>query len=161
MITPVRKASPAAREEPGKGLDVYVTGLSSDAHTWNLVYVQLLIEGLGHRVRNLGPCVPDDEIVETCRTTRPDVLVISTVNGHGFHTARPLIEAIREDRSLRDLPVVIGGKLGVSEDGAQDRARALVALGYTAVFEDGAAGVASFTSLLRDLPAGREQRGIA
>ncbi|MEU1107017.1 cobalamin-dependent protein [Streptomyces tibetensis] len=161
MNTPAQTTmAPAARQEHGDELRVCVTGLSSDAHTWNLVYVQLLIEDLGHRVHNLGPCVPDSEIIETCRTRRPDLLVISTVNGHGFHTGRPLIEALREDRTLRDLPVVIGGKLGISDEGVQDRTRTLLAAGYTAVFEEGAAGLSSFVSLIEALPVGR-QRGIA
>ncbi|MEV0253568.1 cobalamin B12-binding domain-containing protein [Streptomyces sp. NPDC050732] len=160
MNAPEWISAPAVRRQPGEELTVCVTGLSSDAHTWNLVYVQLLVEDLGHRVHNLGPCVPDSEIIERCRTTRPDLLVISTVNGHGFHSAPALVAALRSDRTLRDLPVVIGGKLGVSEDGAEDRTRALLAAGCSAVFAEGEAGLASFVSFLGNLPA-RSRRAAA
>lgn len=68
---------------PDAGLDVLVTGLSSDAHTWNLVYLELLLEELGCRVTNLGACVPDATIVRECVTRRPDLLVIGSLNGHG------------------------------------------------------------------------------
>ena len=42
------------REQP----TVLLTGASSDAHTWNLVFLQLLIAEHGFRVTNLGPAVP-------------------------------------------------------------------------------------------------------
>ena len=39
----MKPAEWAARHRPGP-LDVVVTGLPSDAHTWNLVFIQLLLE---------------------------------------------------------------------------------------------------------------------
>lgn len=132
-------------DRPRSGpLDVVVTGLPSDAHTWNLVFIELLLEDLGHKVVNLGPCVPQDEIVESCCKFEPDLLVVSSVNGHGHHDAGPLIEAIRSRWELAGMRAVIGGKLGV---GGQDRQRsaALVRAGYDAVFEDGG-DLEAFTS---------------
>lgn len=32
------------------GLDVVVSTMASDSHTWNLVFLQLVLEELGHRV---------------------------------------------------------------------------------------------------------------
>ncbi|MFI5754890.1 cobalamin B12-binding domain-containing protein [Streptomyces sp. NPDC051569] len=133
-------------------LDVVVTGLPSDAHTWNLVFIQLLIEDLGHTVVNLGPCIPEDEIVESCCKHQPDLLVVSTVNGHGFHDARPLIGALRSRWELAGLPVVIGGKLGVAggEGGEEGQARDLLAAGFDAVFEE-SVGLASFEAFVGSL----------
>src|SRR6476659_4979020 len=58
-----------------------VSSVSSDAHMWNLVFLQLLLAEQGAQVTNLGACVPDDLIIEECRRSRPDALVISTVSG--------------------------------------------------------------------------------
>ncbi|WP_395367070.1 cobalamin B12-binding domain-containing protein [Streptomyces sp. YH02] len=148
----------SATRRKTEALEVCVTGLSSDAHTWNLVFLQLLLEDLGHRVINLGPCMPDSEIVEACRRDSPDLLVVSTVNGHGFNAAGPLIAALRARRELSELPVVIGGKLGITDSGQQQRVNDLIDAGYNAVFEEGA-GLASFESFIGTLPAGG-QRGI-
>ncbi|MFF3841602.1 cobalamin B12-binding domain-containing protein [Streptomyces sp. NPDC001930] len=150
----------ASRERSGP-LDVVVTGLPSDAHTWNLVFIQLLIEDLGHHVINLGPCVPQDEIVESCGKYQPDLLVVSTVNGHGFQDADQLIRAIRSRWELAGLPAVIGGKLGVL--GAEQRAghgRRLREAGFDAVFQDDpeqgqGAGLGAFEAFVARLDAER------
>ncbi|GGX77933.1 cobalamin B12-binding domain-containing protein [Streptomyces anandii] len=127
-----------------------VSSVSSDAHMWNLVFLQLLLEEQGAEVTNLGACVPDELIVEECRRTRPDVLVISTVNGHGHLDGLRLIRRIRSEPDLADLRVVIGGKLGVR--GAENivYAEELALSGFDAVFEaDG--GIDGFQEFLATL----------
>jgi methylaspartate mutase sigma subunit len=131
----------------GTRLDVIVTSLSSDAHTWNLVYLQLLLEELGCRVTNLGACTPDETIVCECLYRRPDLVVISSVNGHGAQDGLRVIEAIRASTALLATPVVIGGKLDVA---AGTNAERLMAAGFDAVFED-SAGLTSFRSFIQTL----------
>lgn len=136
------------------GLDVVVTSLASDAHTWNLVYLQLVLEELGHRVVNVGACVPDELLVDECVRCAPDLVVVSSVNGHGFHDGTRVIAALRARPGLAATAVVIGGKLGTGGvDGARERAARLVAAGYDAVFEDGT-GLAAFRTFLTQLQAG-------
>jgi methylaspartate mutase sigma subunit len=117
---------------------VLLSSVSSDSHTWNLVFLQLLLEETGHDVVNLGACVPDELLLAECAAHRPDAVVISTVNGHGHVDGRRLIARLRADQQLAGLPVVIGGKLGV--DGGRDTgvASELVAAGFDAVFADAA-----------------------
>jgi methylaspartate mutase sigma subunit len=138
--------------DAGRRLEVIVTTVSSDAHTWNLVYLQLLLEELGCRVTNLGACTPDETILRECRLRRPDLLVVSSVNGHGGQEGLRLIEALRDRPELVATPVVIGGKLDVVGGGAGSTAAALLAAGFDAVFDDGA-GLTSFRSFVRALPA--------
>ncbi|MEV7398906.1 methylmalonyl-CoA mutase [Streptomyces sp. NPDC091267] len=123
-----------------RGKRIIVSGVSSDAHTWNLVFLQLLLEGQGHEVANLGSLAPDALIIDACRTQRPDLLVISSVNGHGQLDGMRLIRALRAVPGLGGLPAVIGGKLGIH---GRDNVRfgdRLTAAGYDAVFDDGEAG---------------------
>jgi methylaspartate mutase sigma subunit len=132
-------------------LRVVVTATASDSHTWNLVFLQLLLEELGHRVLNLGPCVPDDLLVSACVEAEPDLVVVSSVNGHGYQDGLRAIDRLRREPALAAVPVVIGGKLGTAgRDGS--RSRELVAAGFDAVFEDGHQ-IASFRSFVRSLPA--------
>jgi methylaspartate mutase sigma subunit len=135
---------------PQVRLDVVVTSLSSDAHTWNLVYLQLLLEELGCRVTNLGGCVPDATIVAECVTRRPDLLVISSLNGHGCQDGTRLVGALRACPALVATPVVIGGKLDVAGGGDGHNADRLLAAGFDAVFED-AVGLTPFRSFVRTL----------
>ncbi|MFF0645401.1 cobalamin B12-binding domain-containing protein [Streptomyces tendae] len=138
-----------AREQPPqrtKGT-VVVTTVASDSHTWNLVYLQLLIEELGYRVVNLGPCVPDDLLVRECLETRPDLLVISSVNGHGHQDGMRVIRLLRDQPELVAVPAVIGGKLGVTGE-TDGLAEELTAAGFDAVFPDGADPMTAFRSFV-------------
>ena len=139
---------------------VLLSSVSSDAHTWNLVFLQLLLEEHGHDVTNLGACVPDDLLVAECRRLLPDVLVISTVNGHGYADGRRVISLLRAQPELRELTVVIGGKLGVAGELDQGHAAELVALGFDAVFQDGA-DLDPFAGYIASVPPARalEQAG--
>lgn len=119
----------------GSALDIVVSGTSSDSHTWNLLYLQLFLADLGHRVVNLGACVPDDLLTGECCRRRPDLVVLSTVNGHGFTDGARVIGRLRHRPELAGTAVVIGGKLGT---GSQDNAgavRDLLAAGFDAVFD--------------------------
>ncbi|MZD07206.1 methylmalonyl-CoA mutase [Streptomyces sp. SID5785] len=117
---------------------VLLSTVSSDSHTWNLVFLRLLLEEAGHEVVGLGPCVPDRLLIDSVRRVRPDLLVISTVNGHGQLDGARVIRALRADPEVGDTPAVIGGKLGVDGDAGAPVARALVEAGFDAVFTDGA-----------------------
>jgi methylmalonyl-CoA mutase cobalamin-binding subunit len=117
---------------------VLLSSVSSDSHTWNLVFLQLLLEETGHDVVNLGACVPDELLLTECAAHRPDAVVISTVNGHGHVDGRRLIARLRADERLSGLPVVIGGKLGVGGGRDTGLASELAAAGFDAVFAEGA-----------------------
>jgi methylaspartate mutase sigma subunit len=145
--------APRADQPAARGLSVTVSSVSSDSHTWNLVYLQLAIEELGHRVHNLGACVPDELLVGHCLRERPGLVVVSSVNGHGFIDGMRLIARIREQPELVDTPVVIGGMLGIAgPDGQRSHARLRTA-GYTAVFDDGAR-MPGFRSFVEQLAMG-------
>lgn len=146
----MQPAAPTNLTRP-HALDVVVTGSSSDAHTWNLVFLQLLLEDLGHSVVNLGPCAPDELVVDSCRDLAPDLLVVSSVNGHGFNDARSLLRALRADDANGTLPVVVGGKLGIGLEGREEKVRALIEAGCDAVFDERIA-LASFEAFVSALP---------
>ncbi len=129
---------------------VVVSTMASDAHTWNLAFLQLLIEELGYRVRNLGPCVPDAVLVDEVRRSGADIVVISSVNGHGFRDGLRVIPQLRACPELSGLPMVIGGKLDV-DGGRSGNAEALVAAGFDAVFTDDQTGIEGFRTLLATL----------
>jgi methylaspartate mutase sigma subunit len=137
---------------PARRLDVVVTSLSSDAHTWNLVYLQLLLEELRCRVTNLGACTPDETILRRCAERTPDLLVISSINGHGVHDGLRLIRALRRTPELAGLPVVIGGRLDATGGADRGTAARLLAAGFDSVFED-TAGIALFRSMVHRIAA--------
>ncbi|WP_393060626.1 cobalamin B12-binding domain-containing protein [Streptomyces sp. LN549] len=130
---------------------VVVTTMASDSHTWNLVFLQLLIEELGYEVINLGPCVPDQILVEACRETAPDLVVISSVNGHGHQDGLRVIEALRACGDLTSTPVVIGGKLGVAGQQSDAAIGELISAGFDAVFDDASTAAREFSRFVGTL----------
>ncbi|MFF7342144.1 cobalamin B12-binding domain-containing protein [Streptomyces sp. NPDC008163] len=114
---------------------VVVTSMASDSHTWNLVFLQLLIEELGYDVVNLGPCVPDEILVDECGGLAPSMVVISSVNGHGYQDGMRVVGKLRSDERLAGVPLVIGGMLGVSAEENSAYVDELIAAGFHAVFE--------------------------
>lgn len=117
-------------------MKVLLAGTSSDAHTWNLVYMQILIQEFGHDVRNLGCCVPGELLLREAVRMAPDLIVMSTVNGHGVIDGARVVRLLRKNASLREVPIVIGGKLGVAGRGLEEGVQALLDAGFTAVYED-------------------------
>jgi methylmalonyl-CoA mutase cobalamin-binding subunit len=142
--TPLQlRASPS----PAKSKRAVIATVQSDSHMWNLVYIELVLRENGWDVNNLGACTPTDLVVETCLTERPDMLVVSTVNGHGHIGGRKLIERLRSRPELEYLPVVIGGKLGTL--GAENSvfAEPLIAAGFSVVFIE-SEGLQSFSRFI-------------
>lgn len=113
-----------------------ISSTVSDSHTWNLIFIQLILEEMGHEVINIGACVTESLLVESCLEHRPDLVVISSVNGHGFNDAMSLIKHFRFVPGLERVPLVVGGKLGV--EGVRDVGftRRLVTAGFDAVFAE-------------------------
>jgi methylaspartate mutase sigma subunit len=140
--------------------NVILTSIPSDSHTWNLLYLQLLLEEHGCEVTNLGACVPVDTLVAECVQVRPDLIVVSTVNGHGLHEAPDLARAVRDTPELADVPLVVGGKLDTA--GSRDAAGfgRLAEAGFDAVLVgDGA--VPALLSLVDRLPFAAVDAGRA
>jgi methylaspartate mutase sigma subunit len=133
-------------------LSVVVTSVASDSHTWNLVFLQLALEEMGHKVHNLGACVPDELVVDECLRVRPDLVVVSSVNGHGFRDGIRLVIRIRRSPELAHTPVVIGGKLGIAGPAGRPAREKLRAAGFDAVFDDGA-GMAALQAAAERLTA--------
>ncbi|MFJ4192654.1 cobalamin B12-binding domain-containing protein [Pseudomonas sp. NPDC089534] len=112
----------------------------SDSHSWNLVFMEFLLNDLGYKVENLGPNTPMDEVIDRLNRKGNAIVVVSTVNGHGYLEGAELAERIRsETRHAGGL--YIGGKICTEND---DRTIArhsetLRAAGFDEVFDDSVA----------------------
>jgi methylaspartate mutase sigma subunit len=145
VIEPLQSTRPVTQRPKA-----IVTGLPSDSHTWNLVYIQLYLEEQGYEVVNLGPCVTEDILIPHCVSQAPELIVMSTVNGHGHADGMRVIRTLRAHDELANVPAVIGGKLGVNGPQRIDELQALLDSGFDGVFDD-SAQAGQFDSFLRSL----------
>lgn len=131
-------------------LSVLLTSTSSDAHSWNLVVLELALSELGACVHNLGPCTPDELVVDAVRSQRSGLVVVSSINGHGFQDGLRLIPRLRAVTGPATPDIIIGGKLGITGGVDADRTNALLHAGFDAVFEDGTLDdLAAYVAALR------------
>ena len=124
--------------------------VASDSHMWNLVYLQLWLAEHGLNVKNLGSCTPIDAVLNALEQRRTQLLVVSSVNGHGYSQGLELIRQVRQKHP--HLPCVIGGKLTTSEDETLAVRRPLIEAGYHQVFV-GPDAIESFSGYLATLHA--------
>ncbi|MFG2873471.1 cobalamin B12-binding domain-containing protein [Streptomyces sp. NPDC048337] len=109
-----------------------LTTVESDSHFWNLIYLEKLLEEHGAVVHNLGNCTPAELVVRKLAAYQPDLLVVSSVNGHGYYGARELLTQIH--LAGLDVPCVVGGKLTTAASDNDRVRRDLLAHGFTDVF---------------------------
>jgi methylaspartate mutase sigma subunit len=113
---------------------VILSSISSDSHVWNLIYLQLVLESLNFDVINMGPSVCVADLAIACHRYQPSYLVISSVNGHGYLKGIEIIRTVRTMNLLKNMKVVIGGKLGVNGIITKDQIDHLYHEGYDGVF---------------------------
>ncbi|MGW7823390.1 cobalamin B12-binding domain-containing protein [Streptomyces puniciscabiei] len=111
-----------------------ISSVSSDSHTWNLVFLQLLLEEHDFEVTNLGACVPPEMLTERALELRPDLILLSSVNGHGGLQGADYVRELKGREELAGTPVVIGGKLGVAGEADRNLVPELLDAGFDGVF---------------------------
>ncbi|PHQ80377.1 MAG: hypothetical protein COB66_04900 [Coxiella sp. (in: Bacteria)] len=127
-----------------------LTTISSDSHTWNLVFMQLYLEELGHEVINLGSCVPTDLLLKKAHHYRPDMITVSSINGHANIEGVYLAQAVRACHVIKDTCLVIGGKLGTKGDDNNQYIDKLQKAGFDGVF-GGNESIRDFMNYLKEL----------
>jgi methylaspartate mutase sigma subunit len=115
-------------------MKVLLTSTPSDSHTWNLVYMQMLIQEMGHEVVNLGACTPIEEIEAGLHKHRPDAVVVSTVNGHGVMEGMKISGRLNESKPGQSVIKLIGGKLDTTGAPSGEQIHALRESGFDGVF---------------------------
>lgn len=115
-------------------MKVLLSTIPSDSHMWNLVFLQLYLEEMGHEVINLGACVPVDLLLTTMEQYEHDVVVISSINGHANMEGLEIGHRIRRHPKLNKKILVIGGKLGTKGKDNIKYKKQLIYAGFNKVF---------------------------
>lgn len=111
-----------------------LTTIPSDSHNWNMVFIQLFLQENGFEVVNLGPSVPYDLLLDACVQHQPDLLIVSTINGHGYIEGKELIKRVRTLDIMKERPVFIGGKLSTDANMSYLYAVELEEAGYNKAY---------------------------
>lgn len=120
---------------------ILLVTVPSDSHSWNLVFMELLLRDLGCDVENMGPNTPVDEVLIRLSRDDHDMVVVSTVNGHGYIEGAELARRIRNETGY-EKDIYIGGKICTENDPyiISQHYSALKSSGFDAVFDDSMGG---------------------
>ncbi len=108
--------------------------IPSDAHSWNLIFMEKFLREKGLEVLNLGPCTPIAEFVQVAVEAQPAMAVVSTVNGHGALEGLTLANAFRGHPLTAPIPLFLGGKCSSNAKLTPAQAKALREAGFTELF---------------------------
>jgi methylaspartate mutase sigma subunit len=137
-----------------------LTTIPSDSHTWNLVYLELLLKELDLHTVNLGSCVPADMVIDAVVKRKPDFVVFSTLNGHGISQIPSVLSEMRRALGADMPPVVVGGELSTDEAPSAALQRAMLAGGVDAVFL-GECAIRDFRQWLENFKLSRSPAALA
>ncbi len=116
-----------------------LTTIPSDAHSWNLIFMEMFLKEHGYNVINLGVCVSYEKVIKSCQRHRPEIVVVSTINGHGYFEGIELAEKLCFIKNSCKMKLVIGGKITTGQSQIDMWIDKLRIAGFDAVFCGGKA----------------------
>lgn len=111
-----------------------LTTTPSDAHSWNLVFMEMFLRERGLRVINLGICVPYELVITESYRFNPCLIVVSTINGLGYIEGITLAKKLCFYKQTSGSKLVIGGKINVEPKQVQSHINDLLNAGFDAVY---------------------------
>ena len=104
----------------------------------------------GFDVTNLGVMVSQDEFIDAAIETSADVIVVSSLYGHGELDCQGMRDKCVE-RGLDDILLYVGGNIVVGKQPFEDVEKRFKAMGFNRVFGPGTAPETAIAALNEDL----------
>ncbi|MEG1560471.1 MAG: methylaspartate mutase subunit S [Clostridia bacterium] len=123
------------------GADVHAVG--------NRILYQAFTEA-GFDVTNLGVMVSQEEYIAAAIETAADVIIVSSLYGHGELDCRGLREKC-DEAGLAGIPLYVGGNIVVGKQPFEDVKRRFEAMGFNRVFPPGTSPETTIEALKEDL----------
>lgn len=94
------------------------------------------LEEAGYKVINLGVMVSQEEFIEAAVETNADVILVSSLYGHGEIDCHGLREKC-DEAGLKDIPLLAGGNLVVGKQDFKEVEKRFTAMGFTKAYPPG------------------------
>ncbi len=114
-----------------------VTGvIGADVHAVGNKILAFALEEAGYKVINLGVMVSQEEFIEAAVETNADVILVSSLYGHGEIDCHGLREKC-DEAGLKDIPLLAGGNLVVGKQDFKEVEKRFTAMGFTKAYPPG------------------------
>jgi methylaspartate mutase sigma subunit len=132
----------------GKKLILGVIG--SDVHAVGNKILYHVFTDAGFEVINLGVMVSQEEFIEAAIEVDADVIVVSSLYGHGELDCRGLREKC-EEAGLEDILLYVGGNIVVGKQSFEEVEKRFLEMGFNRAFPPGTTPEAAIDFLKKDL----------
>ncbi len=116
---------------------VIVTGvIGADVHAVGNKILAYALEEAGFEIVNLGVMVSQEEYIEAALETNADVILVSSLYGHGEIDCNGLRDKCNE-AGLKDIILLAGGNIVVGKQDFKEVEKRFMAMGFTRVYPPG------------------------
>lgn len=135
-------------EREPKTLVIGVIG--ADVHAVGIQILDFAFTQAGFHVINLGVMVSQEEYIEAAVESAADVIVVSSLYGHGELDCRNLREKC-DEAGLSNILLYVGGNIVVGKQPFEEVERRFHAMGFNRVFGPGTPPETTVAALMEDL----------
>lgn len=124
--------------------------IGADVHAVGNKILEFALAHAGYHVVNLGVMVSQEEFVHAAIETAADVMLVSSLYGHGEMDCRGL-RGKCDEAGLAGLPLYVGGNLVVGKADFAEVERLYKDMGFTRVYPPGTLPETAIADLRADL----------
>ncbi|MDF2985925.1 MAG: glutamate mutase subunit [Eubacterium sp.] len=124
--------------------------IGADVHSVGNKILEHAFRQAGFNVVNLGVMVSQEEYIQAAVETAADVILVSSLYGHGEIDCRGLREKCNE-AGLENIPLYVGGNLVVGKTPFEEVEGRFLSMGYNRVYPPGTMPEVTIADLKKDL----------
>lgn len=124
--------------------------IGADVHAVGNKILAYAFDDAGFNVINLGVMVSQEEYINAAIETNADVIIVSSLYGHGELDCRGLREKCKES-GLQDILLYAGGNLVVGKADFKDVEKTFIDMGFDRVYPPGTPVEQGIEDLKKDL----------
>ena len=110
--------------------------IGADVHAVGNKILDVAFREAGYKVVNLGIMVSQDEFIKAAIETNADIILVSSLYGHGELDCRGMREKCIE-AGIGDIPMYVGGNLVVGKQDFKETERKFKEMGFNRVYAPG------------------------
>lgn len=126
--------------------------IGSDCHAVGNKILDNCFTQAGYNVVNIGVMSPQEDFINAAIETNADVIMVSSLYGHGEIDCRGLREKC-EEAGLKDILLYVGGNIVVGKQNWNDVYSKFIQMGFDRVYPPGTSPDTALNHLSEDLLA--------
>jgi len=124
--------------------------IGSDCHAVGNKILDYALTQAGYNVVNIGVLSPQEDFINAAVETNADVIVVSSLYGHGEIDCRGMREKC-DEAGLKGIKLYVGGNIVVGKQNWEDVYNRFIAMGFDRVYPPGTTVETTVADLRADL----------